>query len=204
MQQQLFDDDWEMYDTTEQIVLHTRSSITDQLFNNKDLEIKSVSMTRVIVAPVVKRVEPVGHKNTDLENLATRSIPIFKNSRINANLQVRPVGEFFKMRIFGQLNKLWDVPNLERYLKSAIDFYDKSCKATTTKTNQKQVDILVKSIDRLNGIISAINQQLRINYNDDVAQVRLRETILTKENLEREQSSLLAVSVNDKKMTQLN
>lgn len=168
-------------------------------FDDEDEEDETV-IERLPVQNVTTRiVEQTSYKSADLDDISTRAVIIFKNPSIKAGAQVRLQGDFFKMRIFGMLNKLWHVQNVERFLKAAIDFYDKSSKATTTKTNQKQIDILVKSIDRLNGIISATTQQLRTRPGDSELQTKLSDTNETKAKLEREQHALLAVSVDEKK-----
>lgn len=189
-------DDW---DTFGDVPIILQANIVEPAFNDEEETVQPAIRAFHVAPARVEQVGPAGHRSADLEDLAIKSIPIFKNSGINASAQVRLVGDLYKLRIFGQLNKLWHVANLERHLKSAIDFYDKSSKATTTKANHKQIDILVKAIDRLNGIISATSQQLRLNPGDESARIRLRETTEAKSTLEREQQSLLAVSVDEKK-----
>lgn len=199
------DDDWHTFiDGNVPVVTQSQTILGNNVFEDEDEVVDEVVeerrfVTRASSVPIAKKVEQTSYKNADLDDISTRAIPIFRNSSIDAGAQVRLQGDYFRMRIFGQLNKLWHVSNVERHLKSAIDFYDKSSKATTTKTNQKQIDILVKSIDRLNGTISATNQQLRIKPGDADLQTKLNDAIETKAALEREQHKLLAVSVDEKK-----
>lgn len=201
MQQTFDEDDWDTYIDNVPTVLPVQNSvpIEEDVDENDGEDIEPVRHLAQPNHTTAVKVQHVGYRNMNLDDVSTNAVAILKNVRIVADRHVRLPEEYHRMRIYGNLNKLWHINNLEKYLKSAIDFYDKDSKATTTKTNQKQIDTLVKAIDRVNGIISAIAQQLRTQPDNEEIHIRLRETTETKKTLEREQHAIMSVSVEEKK-----
>lgn len=190
--QQTLEDDWEM-SVNSQEILNRGMSVNSQKILNKTETFKNDS------SHTNKPVQHICCRNMNLDDISTNAIPILKNPRISTDKYVKLSDEFNRMIIRREQNKLWHITDLTKYLKSAIAYYEKDIKATTTKTNQKQIDTLVKAIDKLNGIISATRQQSRNNPNNEDFKTKLSETIKTKKNLENEQQTIMLISVESKK-----
>lgn len=139
------------------------------------------------------------YRSENLDEISTNAVVIFRNHNIDASSHTKLPEEYSRLRIFGALNKVWSITNVERFMKASIKFYEIEEQKTTTKTAQKQIDDLVKAIDKVNGMISATVQQLREHPGKQDLEEKLEIANRSKAELERQQQLLLRSSVNDKK-----
>lgn len=195
-------EDWELDDWHAPIISNTNTHISfDDTPEDVDVAVTNVERVQNFNSKPQenKTLQQTSYRCADLEELATHAVQIFKNQNINSSTNIVSEPDIYKLRITGSLNSVYEVRDVARFLKVAIDYYKNKRKTTTTKNEAKKISDLVKAIDKINGKLSDIRNKIAkephvLEHQENIA---IQTHLLLA--LEKEQTEILSVCVEEKK-----
>jgi hypothetical protein len=190
--QDAIEDDWESYASEDVAVIPLVPIVSETKEDDEDVQRGSnipmprqigISLPRqVAITPVVKENKK---SSSGLELLAEKGAVIFRDPKIVTGKHFSGISQdVIKLRIFGELNTLWERKNVGDFLKSAISHYTALEKVTTTKSCQQELKVLTDAVDQLNGAISHLRATMRAdprsdtNYVEDLRELERKKCIL--------------------------